>query len=108
MTFKHIKLNVLKLPQFINVNEQSRRRTRAAWVLRRVFSIAVRQCWLIKNPFNCGDPLILISAECRRERILTKQEEILMLKACETYSYRSRIQPILIFLLDTGCQLGQH
>jgi integrase len=89
-----------------------RQRTISAWnreacVLRRVFSIAVQQGWLFKNPFSCGDPLILISAECRRERILTKQEEILMLKACETHPYRKHLQPLLIFLLDTGCRKSE-
>jgi integrase len=49
----------------------------------------------------------LISAERRRERILTKQEEILMFKACETHLYRSRLQPILIFSLDTGCRKSE-
>jgi len=49
----------------------------------------------------------LISAECRRERILTKQEEILMLKACDIDPYRSHLQPILIFLLDTGCRKSE-
>lgn len=89
-----------------------KQRTISAWnreacVLRRVFSIAVQQSWLSKNPFNCGDPLILISAERRRERILTKQEETLMLEACETHPYRKHLAPFLIFLLDTGCRKSE-
>lgn len=89
-----------------------RQRTISAWnreacVLRRVFSIAVQQGWLLRNPFGCGDPLILVSAERRRELTLTKQEEMLMLKACESHPYRNHLQPFLIFLLDTGCRKSE-
>jgi hypothetical protein len=27
-------------------------------VLRRMFNIALAQDWIVKNPFNCGEPLI--------------------------------------------------
>jgi hypothetical protein len=43
--------------------------------LRRMLNIAVRKDWIVKNPFVAGEPLILISAERRRERILTLEEE---------------------------------
>lgn len=89
-----------------------KQRTLSAWnreacVLRRVFTVAVQQGFLLKNPFSCGDPLILISAERRRERILTKQEEKLMLEACKTHPYRKHLKPFLIFLLDTGCRKSE-
>lgn len=38
--------------------------------LRRVFNIAIRQGWISRNPMSCGESLIDISAERRRERIL--------------------------------------
>lgn len=89
-----------------------RQRTISAWnreacVLRRIFNIAVQQGWLLRNPFNCGDPLILVSAERRRERILTKQEEIRLLDACDSHPYRRHLKPFLIFLLDTGCRKSE-
>jgi site-specific recombinase XerD len=51
--------------------------------LRRVFNIAIRKGWLIRNPVNMGEPLIDISAERRRDRILTIDEER-RLQASET------------------------
>ena len=44
---------------------------REAAVLRSVFGVACRQGWLVKNPFNCGDPFVIVSAERRREMLLT-------------------------------------
>ena len=44
-------------------------------LLRRVLNVAVRNGWLIRNPFNCGESLIHTSDEKARERILTLEEE---------------------------------
>lgn len=92
--------------------------------LRRMFNIAVRQGWIVKNPFNCGEPLILTSCEKRRERILTLDEEMRLLAACDersiTYARygkeivatdyikrRKHLKPFLIALLDTGARKGE-
>ena len=80
---------------------------REAAILRRIFSIAVQQGWVIKNPFNCGDPLIRPSAERRRERILTLDEETRLLDACQSHPSRRRIDPLLIFLIDSGCRKSE-
>ena len=50
--------------------QYKRQRTVASWdreaaVLRRVLNIAFQQGWILKNPFHCGDPLLIISAERR-------------------------------------------
>lgn len=74
--------------------------------LRRVFNIAVQNGWLIKNPFKCGDALILTSCERRRERILTRDEETKLLEACN-HPQRLHLKPLLIALLDTGCRKGE-
>ncbi|HST54262.1 MAG TPA: hypothetical protein VLJ61_19810, partial [Pyrinomonadaceae bacterium] len=47
---------------------------REACVLRRMLNIAVREGWIHKNPFTSGEPLIVVSFERRRERILTLDE----------------------------------
>jgi len=73
--------------------------------LRRVFNIAIRQGWLLRNPINCGEPLIDISAERRRERILTLKEEKKLLEKCA--GRRSHLRPLVICLLDTGARLGE-
>lgn len=73
--------------------------------LRRIFNIALRQNWINKNPVNCGDSLIDISAERRRERILTLEEEKRLLDACT--GRRKHLKPLLIFLLSTGARIGE-
>lgn len=74
--------------------------------LRRIFNIAVRQDWIIKNPFNRGESLIEVSAERQRERILTIEEEQRLLSACEHYQ-RKHLRPLLISLLDTGARKSE-
>ena len=74
--------------------------------LRRIFNIAIQENWLAKNPFSCGEPLIKVSAERKRERILTIEEEVKLLKACE-HPQRRNLKPLLIALLDTGARKGE-
>lgn len=73
--------------------------------LRRVFNIAIRKGWLVRNPVNMGEPLIDISAERRRERILTLDEERRLLVACT--GKRQHLIPLIIILLDTGARRGE-
>lgn len=74
--------------------------------LRRIFNIAVRESWLVKNPFNCGDTLISAADERKRERILSLSEEVRLLEACE-HPQRQHLRPLLICLLDTGARLSE-
>lgn len=73
--------------------------------LRRIFNIAVRQEWISKNPVNCGESLIDISAERRRERILTFPEEKRLLEACN--GRRKHLKPLVVCLLATGARIGE-
>ena len=73
--------------------------------LRRILGIAVREGWLIKNPFQVGDPLICIADERKRERILSSEEEARLLSFCT--GKRSHLRPIIIAAIDTGCRLGE-
>jgi integrase len=74
-------------------------------LLRRVLNVAVRNGWLTRNPFNCGEPLINPGDEKQRERILTPEEENRLLAACS--GPRAHIRPILIVALDTGMRRGE-
>lgn len=50
-------------------------------MLRSMFSFAVREGWLLNNPFTAGRGLISHADEKQRERILSREEESRLLKA---------------------------
>jgi integrase len=75
-------------------------------LLRRMLTVAVREGWLLQNPFNTGDPLISKADEKRRERILTVDEERRLLAAADRPG-REHLRPILICAIDTGMRLGE-
>jgi integrase len=62
---------------------------------------------MLKNPFHRGDSLIIVSAERRREKILSPAEEVRLLEACDSHPYRRPLRPLLIFLVDTGCRKSE-
>ncbi|MDQ2975814.1 MAG: tyrosine-type recombinase/integrase [Acidobacteriota bacterium] len=74
-------------------------------LLRKILNVALREGWILKNPFNAGDTLISLADETKRERILSHEEECRMLAACT--DARAHLRPLLIFLLDTGCRQGE-
>lgn len=93
-------------------------------LLRRMLNIAVRESWLLKNPFTAGEPLISLADERRRERILTRDEEARLLGTCgeRTVTYKRRgkevkmkdrgrrrehLRPLIIMAIDTGCRRGE-
>jgi integrase len=73
--------------------------------LRRVFNIGIRKGWISRNPVNMGEPLIDKSAERRRDRILSLDEERRLLDACT--GKRKHLKPLIIILLDTGARRGE-
>lgn len=91
-------------------------------LLRRLFYIAIQRRWIDTNPFRQGDPLIKKSAEVKRNRMLTFEEENRLLKACENHqiaytdrrgrSYkrwveRDRLVPLIITAIDTAMRAGE-
>ena len=75
-------------------------------LLRKMLNVATREQWLIKNPFNLGEPLISTADENKRERILTREEELKLLNACEQ-PRRKHLRAIIICALDTGMRQGE-
>lgn len=75
-------------------------------LLRRMFNISVREQWLIKNPFNLGESLISAADERKRERILSREEEIKLLEACDQPKCK-HLKFIIIAALDTGMRQGE-
>ncbi|HWT01127.1 MAG TPA: site-specific integrase [Pyrinomonadaceae bacterium] len=70
--------------------------------IRRMFSVAVQEGWLSKNPFGKGEALIDIALEVPRERIATKKEEgALLLEAS------GHLGDFLVCAFDTGMRAGE-
>jgi integrase len=74
--------------------------------MRRLLNIAEREGWILRNPMRSGDPLISMADERKRERIVTREEELRLLASCEN-RYRKHLRPILICALDTGMRRGE-
>jgi integrase len=91
-------------------------------LLRAMLNTAVHQQWIARNPFNAGAPLINASTEVKREVVLSRDEERLLLEACDerqrTYKRKGKevtvqdarrvhLKGFLIALFDTGCRRGE-
>jgi len=73
--------------------------------LRRALQIAKQEGWIKQNPFTQGDSLISVADEKKRQRILSREEETLLLEGCTGRS--SHLKPILVCALDTGMRQGE-
>lgn len=73
--------------------------------LRRLFTVAVEQGWLVKNPFNKGGMLIVESLEVERTRILSLAEETRLISACDRW--RKHLKPLIVFGIETACRRGE-
>lgn len=74
--------------------------------LRHMFNIAETEGWIPKNPFRNGPSLIHVSAETMRQRILSREEEQLLLSVCDC-DERRQLRSIVICLLDTGMRFNE-
>ncbi|HEX8141416.1 MAG TPA: site-specific integrase [Pyrinomonadaceae bacterium] len=101
------RLQRLKTPCFRTGKQRSIASVnRELALLRRMLNVAAREQWLIKNPFNLGEPLISVADERKRERILSREEEQKLLQACE-HPHRKHLRAIIICALDTGMRRGE-
>lgn len=74
-------------------------------LLRQVLNMAQGEAWLQVNPFT-KTRLISAADERKRERILARSEETLMLAACD-HPQRLHLRPIVICALDTGMRQAE-
>jgi integrase len=51
-------------------------------LMRSIMRFAIQNGWIYQSPFELGQPLISISDEVKRERVMTRDEENRFLKAC--------------------------
>jgi integrase len=73
-------------------------------VLRTMLNIALREGWMLKNPFSSG-VLLSKADEKKRERIISREEEDRLLIACT--GRRKHLRPIIVMALDTGMRRGE-
>jgi integrase len=75
--------------------------------LRRMLHVARQKKWMRHNPFEEGDPLILLSLERERERIVTPAEEAILLAQCVASKRRTHMRPIIITAIETGMRVRE-
>lgn len=78
---------------------------RELMLIRAMLRKAQKEGWLLRVPFEEHDSLITMSAERRRERTLSYDEEGRLLAACE--GPRKHLKPIIVCALATGMRLGE-
>lgn len=71
-----------------------------------MLNVAQRESWIFPSPFAAGDSLISLADENKRARILTREEKVKLLAACET-PQRAHLKGIIICALDTGMRQGE-
>jgi integrase len=101
----NFKLNRLRTP--IETKNMKRTRSfasvhRELATFRTVLNAAKRQGWISRTPFESGPPLIQAALETKRERLLTREEEIALVNELAPH-----LKPVVFTLLDTGCRLGE-
>ena len=74
-------------------------------LLRAMFRFAIRQGWIVRSPFEMGEPLISKADETQRERTLSHDEEQRLLATLT--GRRAHLRPLLIAALDTSCRRGE-
>jgi integrase len=74
-------------------------------LMRRIMNIAFSNGWILRNPFEQGEPLIKPGDEKPRERILTREEEERILALCN--GEWEHLRAIIICALDTGMRRGE-
>lgn len=75
-------------------------------LLRSVMKFARQSGWISRSPFEQGETLISTAAENERDRILSRDEEKLLLTACDCRE-RRHIRPVIIAGLDTAARRGE-
>jgi integrase len=75
-------------------------------LLRQIFVFAEAEDFILRNPFARTKKIISTAAEVCRDRVLSFDEEKMLLAACENEN-RKHIKPIIITALDTSMRKGE-
>ena len=75
-------------------------------ILRAMMRFAKAEGWIDRTPFEMASETLISKAdETERDRILSRDEEIKLLKNC--VGAREHLRPLVIAALDTGCRKGE-
>jgi len=75
-------------------------------LLRSIFNFAKREGFITRSPFEMGSPLISVADETKRDRVLSRDEEVRLLTAFSDDSL-VHLRPLVIAALDSGCRRGE-
>lgn len=75
-------------------------------LLRQIFVFALSEDLILRNPFVRAKNIISTAGEVCRDRILSREEEKLLLAACDNRG-RRHILPLIITALDTAMRKGE-
>jgi len=75
--------------------------------MKRIFNWAIRQSFLLKSPFQSGEPLVSHADEVHRERVLSREEETRLLAAIDVEPKREHLRGILLIALDCALRRGE-
>lgn len=81
-------------------------------LMRAMMRFAKREGWLMRSPFEMGEPLISKADETKRERVLSHDEERRLLEACLLRDANGRqrrlhLRALIICALDTALRKGE-
>jgi integrase len=77
-------------------------------VLRSMMRYARNNEWIDSSPFeNASTPIISKAHEQQRVRVLSRDEESRILKACADDTPRPHLRPLVIAAIDSGCRAGE-
>jgi integrase len=74
-------------------------------LMRQVFNFARRRGWIEGTPFERGESLIIKAAEVSRDRIMTDEEELRLLEACQ--GRLAHLRPLIICAVDSAARRGE-
>jgi integrase len=75
--------------------------------MKRIYNWGTRQGWILKSPFQSGEPLVSHADEVHRERVLSREEETRLLAAIEVEPKREHLKDIVLIAFDCGLRRGE-
>jgi integrase len=76
--------------------------------LRSLLRFARNNGWIDSSPFEMAStPVISKSVEQQRARVLSREEEARILKACADDTPRPHLRALVIAAIDSGCRAGE-